>query len=208
MKALVLVDVQRDFMPGGRLPVPEGHVILPVINAVQARYDVIALTQDWHPPDHLSFASRHAGRRPFDTIDLDGIRQVLWPDHCVWDSPGAGFADGFEFARAGAIFRKGMDRRVDSYSGFFDNGRRRKTGLADWLRGLDVDEVHLAGLAADYCVAYTARDAAELGFRTAIMEDGTRALSDTEFATAAQDLRARGVIIAPSTQLLGRQRPT
>lgn len=203
MKALILVDIQHDFLPGGLLPVPGGDAILPVVNRIQPHYDLIALTQDWHPPDHLSFASRHAGRRPFEKIDLDGIDQVLWPDHCEWDTSGAAFADGLNFARASAIFRKGMDPRVDSYSAFFDNARRRQTGLAGWLRGLNVDEVHIAGLAADYCVTYTARDAVELGFKTAVLEDGTRALSPADFAVTAADLRRRGVVIAPSSQLAG-----
>jgi nicotinamidase/pyrazinamidase len=201
MTALIIVDVQRDFLPGGALAVPEGDAIIPVLNRLQARYPVVALTQDWHPPDHLSFASNHPGRRPLEVIDLDGIQQVLWPDHCVWNTPGAALADALDTARAAAIFRKGMDRRVDSYSGFFDNGRRHKTGLAEWLRALGVTEVHVAGLAADYCVAYTAADACELGFRTVIVEDATRPISAEGFARLGDQLRARGVRIEPSTRL-------
>jgi nicotinamidase/pyrazinamidase len=201
MTALIIVDVQRDFLPGGALAVPEGDAIIPVLNRLQARYPVVALTQDWHPPDHLSFASNHPGRRPLEVIDLDGIQQVLWPDHCVWNTPGAALADALDTARAAAIFRKGMDRRVDSYSGFFDNGRRHKTGLAEWLRALGVTEVHVAGLAADYCVAYTAADACELGFRTVIVEDATRPISAEGFARLGDPLRARGVRIEPSTRL-------
>lgn len=202
MKALVIIDVQHDFLPGGRLAVPEGDAVVPVINRIQPHYELIALTQDWHPADHLSFASQHPGRSPLDRIDLDGIEQVLWPDHCVWDTPGAAFPPDLDFARASAVFRKGMDRRVDSYSGIFDNGHRRKTGLADWLRGMGVDEVHVAGLAADYCVTFTARDAVALGFRTVIIEDATRPISPADFATAATDLRKQGVMIAPSNDLL------
>jgi nicotinamidase/pyrazinamidase len=198
MTALIIVDVQRDFLPGGALPVPEGDAVIPVLNRIQARYPLVALTQDWHPPDHLSFASQHPGRKPLERIELDGLEQVLWPDHCVWNSPGAALADALDTGRAAAIFRKGLDRRVDSYSGFFDNGRRRKTGLAEWLRGLGVTEVHVAGLAADYCVAYTARDAAELGFRVAILEDATRPISAAGFAQVAAELRQHGIRIAPS----------
>jgi nicotinamidase/pyrazinamidase len=198
MTALIIVDVQRDFLPGGALPVPEGDAVIPVLNRIQARYPLVALTQDWHPPDHLSFASQHPGRKPLERIELDGLEQVLWPDHCVWNSPGAALADALDTGRAAAIFRKGLDRRVDSYSGFFDNGRRRKTGLAEWLRGLGVTEVHVAGLAADYCVAYTARDAAELGFRVAILEDATRPISAAGFAQVAAELQQRGIRIAPS----------
>lgn len=205
MKALIIVDVQRDFLPGGALPVPEGDRIVPVINRLQPHYELVVLTQDWHPPTHLSFASNHPGRRPFETIELDGLQQVLWPDHCVWGTPGAGFADALDTTRAAAIFRKGMDPRVDSYSGFFDNGRKHKTGLGDWLRGMGVTEVHVVGLAADYCVAYTARDAAELGFKTVIIEDATRPISPPGFARMAEDLRKCGVRIEPSAQLVPAQ---
>jgi nicotinamidase/pyrazinamidase len=196
MTALLIVDVQHDFLPGGALPVPDGHAILPVINRIQARYDLVAVTQDWHPPDHLSFASQHRGLKPLDTVELDGSQQVLWPDHCVWNSPGAALAPELDCARVSAIFRKGMDRRIDSYSAFFDNGRQRKTGLAEWLRAHNVRHVHVAGLAADFCVAYTARDAADLGFQTAILEDATRPISNDGFAEIATDLRARGVTLA------------
>ncbi|MCS7337813.1 MAG: isochorismatase family protein, partial [Verrucomicrobiae bacterium] len=132
-------------------------------------------------------------------------QQVLWPDHCVWNTPGADFSDHLDTSRATAIFRKGMDPRVDSYSGFFDNGRRHKTGLGDWLRGMGVAEVHVVGLAADYCVAYTARDAAELGFRTVIIEDATRAISAADFARIADDLRKRDIRIEPSDKLFVRR---
>jgi len=205
MKTLIIVDVQRDFLPGGALPVPEGDKIVPVVNRLQPHYELIVLTQDWHPPNHLSFASNHPGRRQFDLIELDGLQQVLWPDHCVWNTPGAAFADQLDTARAAVIFRKGMDPHVDSYSGFFDNGRRHKTGLGDWLRGMGVTEVHVAGLAADYCVAYTARDAAELGFKTVIIEDATRPISPAEFARVANELRSRGIGIEPSNRILGKE---
>ncbi len=206
MTALIIVDVQRDFLPGGALPVPAGDTILPLLNRLQRHYPLVALTQDWHPPGHLSFAANHPGRRPLEVVQLDGLAQVLWPVHCVWDSPGAALAEGLDTGRAAAIFRKGMDVRVDSYSGFFDNGRRRKTGLGDWLRGLGVDEVHVAGLAADYCVACTARDAADLGFRVAIIEDATRPISAEDFARIAAELRPHGVRIEPSARLLERVR--
>ncbi len=203
MKALVLVDLQRDFLPGGRLPVEQGDAILPLLNELIPRYPLVVATQDWHPPGHLSFASSHEDKKPLETIELDGLAQTLWPDHCTWGSEGAEFPAALQLKRARAIFRKGMDRRVDSYSGFFDNGRRHRTGLAEWLRAMDVDTVHVAGLAAEICVTYTARDAAELGFETAVLEDGTRALSEEDFAEAAEDLRARGVRVAPSRELVG-----
>ncbi|MCX8107658.1 MAG: bifunctional nicotinamidase/pyrazinamidase [Verrucomicrobiae bacterium] len=204
MKALIIVDVQRDFLPGGALAVPEGDAVIPVLNAIQQRYDLVVLTQDWHPPDHLSFASNHAGSQPFEITTLDGLPQVLWPDHCVWNTPGAEFAKELDTSRAAAIFRKGMDTRVDSYSAFFDNGRRRKTGLGDWLRAMGVTEVHIGGLAADYCVAYTARDAAELGFTTVVVEDATRPISVAGFVRMSEDLRSRGVCVEPSAALLAK----
>ncbi|MFC4726953.1 bifunctional nicotinamidase/pyrazinamidase [Coralloluteibacterium thermophilus] len=193
MHALILVDIQNDFLPGGRLPVAGGDAILPVVADLIPRYPLVVATQDWHPAGHMSFASSHAGRTPFETVELDGLPQTLWPDHCVQGTPGAEFAPGLDLRPVRAIFRKGMDPRVDSYSGFFDNGRRHRTGLAEWLRAMGADTVHVVGLAAEVCVAYTARDAAEQGFRTAIVEDATRALSAEAFAATAAELGERGV---------------
>lgn len=201
MKALILVDIQNDFLPGGRLPVKDGDTIIPVVNDLIPRYPLVAATQDWHPPGHHSFASSHPGARPLETIEIDGNEQTLWPDHCVWDTEGAAFAPALRLDRARAIFRKGMDPKVDSYSGFFDNHRLYKTGLAEWLQAMGVDEVHIAGLAAEICVAYTARDAAELGFKTAIVEDGTFPLSQQAFAKDAAELIAGGIRIAPGAEL-------
>lgn len=201
MKALILVDVQRDFMPGGKLPVEQGDRILPVINAVMAQYPLVAITQDWHPPGHRSFASSHPGHEPFDQIKLDGLDQTLWPDHCLQGSEGADFPDELDLRPAAAIFRKGIDPAVDSYSGFYDNGHRRSTGLADWLRGMEVDEVHVAGLVAEICVAYTARDAIEEGFATTVLEDATKALSQDDYATVKEELSAKGVRFATSTDI-------
>ena len=201
MKALILVDVQRDFMPGGNLPVEHGDRIVPVINTIVPHYPLVAVTQDWHPPGHRSFASAHPGHEPLDKIELNGLRQILWPDHCIQGSTGAEFPDSLDLKPAVALFRKGTDPEVDSYSGFFDNGRRHRTGLAEWLRGMEVDEVHIAGLAAEICVAYTARDAAELGFRTTIIEDATRALSDDDFQAVKDELTEKGVRFIPSTEI-------
>ncbi|MDX1649953.1 MAG: bifunctional nicotinamidase/pyrazinamidase, partial [Myxococcota bacterium] len=168
MKALLLVDIQRDFLPGGALAVPEGDAVVPVANRLAARFPLVVATQDWHPEGHVSFASSHPGHEPFDEIEVDGLDQTLWPDHCVQGSRGAGFADDLDLRPVEAIVRKGMDPRIDSYSGFFDNGHRKETGLAGLLRGRGVDEVFLVGLAADVCVAFTARDACELGFGTPV----------------------------------------
>ena len=202
MRALILVDIQRDFLPGGSLPVTGGDAIIPVLNALIPRYPLVAVTQDWHPPGHLSFASSHPGHKPLETIEVDGLEQTLWPDHCVWGTAGALFPEALQLDTAVAIFRKGMDPRVDSYSGFFDNGRRHHTGLAAWLRAMEVEAVDIAGLAAEICVAYTARDAAELGFKTAVVEDGTRALSAEAFAKTRADLADRGIRVEPGTRLL------
>lgn len=193
MKALILVDVQRDFMPGGGLPVEDGDQIVPVINGILSQYPLIAATQDWHPPGHRSFASSHPGHEPMDTIDLNGLEQVLWPDHCVQGTDGAAFHKELDMNPVAAIFRKGTDPEVDSYSGFFDNGHRHKTGLAEWLHSMEVDEVHVAGLAAEVCVAYSARDAAELGFKVAVIEDAVMALSDEAMQSTKEDLTQLGV---------------
>ncbi len=201
MKALILVDIQNDFLPGGNLPVSGGDAIIPVVNALIERFPLTALTQDWHPAGHLSFASAHAGKEPFEKIELDGLEQILWPDHCIQGSVGAAFPESVDTNAAVAIFRKGMDPRVDSYSAFFDNGRRRRTGLAEWLKGMDVDSVCVAGLAAEVCVAYTARNAAELGFATTVVEDGTRALSDDDFTRVREELSDLGVQFRKSTAL-------
>ena len=200
MKALVLVDVQRDFMPGGGLPVENGDRIVPVINRILGQYPLVAATQDWHPPGHQSFASSHPGHDPMNTIELNGLEQILWPDHCVQGTDGAGFHEGLNMNPVAAIFRKGTDPAVDSYSGFHDNGHRHRTGLAEWLRGMGIDEVHLAGLAAEVCVGYTARDAAELGFKVAVIEDAVMALSEEAYAATKVELGQLGVrfISAPS----------
>ena len=174
MKALIIVDVQNDFLPGGTLAVPKGDEIIPVINAIQAEYGLVVATQDWHPVDHGSFASNHPGTKPLETIDLNGIPQVLWPNHCVQGTFGAMLSDQLEQKHIAAIFRKGMDSMVDSYSGFYDNARLHAIGLADYLRGKGVTEVSVCGLAADYCVFYTAWDALDLGFAAEILTFATR----------------------------------
>lgn len=193
MKALIIVDVQKDFLPGGNLAVPNGDEVIAAINKIVEGYPLVAVTQDWHPLGHLSFASSHAGKQPLDTIELNGLQQVLWPDHCVWNTEGSEFAEGLNLGPAVAIFRKGVDPEIDSYSGFFDNGRKRKTGLGDWLKAMDVDTVHVAGLAAEYCVAFTAIDAAALGFDTSVLTEATRSLSESDFEAMKRTLLVKGV---------------
>lgn len=203
MRALVLVDIQNDFLPGGALAVGDGDKVVPVANALSPRFDLVVATQDWHPADHRSFASNHDGRDVGEVIDLNGLPQVLWPNHCVQNTWGAEFAPELDTSRIARVFRKGVDPEIDSYSGFFDNGHRRSTGLGDWLREQGVEEVWVLGLATDYCVKFTALDARHLGFRTVVVEDGCRGVNlapdDSEKALAA--LREDGVEVVRSDRL-------
>jgi nicotinamidase/pyrazinamidase len=176
MKALILIDIQNDFLPGGSLAVAGGDQVIPVANRLQPLFDVVVATQDWHPPDHLSFASQHDGRRVGETFELNGIPQILWPDHCVQGTAGAELVPTLATERIAAVFQKGIERDIDSYSGFFDNGHRRATGLGDYLEQHGVDEVFLVGLATDVCVKFTALDALKLGFTTHVVVDGVRAV--------------------------------
>ncbi|GIW96212.1 MAG: hypothetical protein KatS3mg110_4253 [Pirellulaceae bacterium] len=174
LEALILVDLQNDFLPGGALPVPEGDQVVPLANRLQPHFPIVVASMDWHPANHKSFASQHPGRRVGETIQLAGMPQVLWPDHCVQDSSGAAFAPDLYTGSLDHIVHKGVDPDIDSYSAFFDNGRRRDTGLADYLRSRSVDGVYIMGLATDYCVKATALDAAALGFTTFVIEDACR----------------------------------
>ena len=168
MNALVIVDMQNDFCPGGSLAVREGDRVVPLINALQGSFECVVATQDWHPKNHCSFASSH-GKKPYDVIDWAGQRQTLWPDHCVQDSWGAELVAGLIRDRFSGIFRKGTDPDIDSYSGFFDNGHKKDTGLGRYLIKKGIKDVYLAGLATDYCVQYSALDAAGLGFNTHVI---------------------------------------
>ena len=196
-KALIVVDVQNDFLPGGALAVPGGDAVIPVINDLIANgdYDFVVATQDWHPADHGSFATNHEGRAPGDRIEWNGFDQVLWPVHCVQGSTGAEFAPGLEVDAFDAVFRKGTDPEVDSYSGFFDNGHRRATGLGDWLREWKLTEVTVVGLATDYCVKFTALDAVNEGYETIVRADGCRGVnvSEGDADSALESLRECGV---------------
>lgn len=205
MRVLIAVDVQRDFLPGGPLGVPAGDAVVPVLRDVARRVDAVIATRDWHPPDHVSFAANHAGRSPGDVIDADGLQQILWPVHCVQETPGAGFADGLELPAEAIVVDKGIDPRVDSYSGFFDNGRRHGTGLAERLAAMHPSEVLIGGLATDYCVLATVLDACELGHRVTVLTDACRAVDirpgdgDAALARMEQAGASRG----PSADLHG-----
>lgn len=197
MKALVLVDIQNDFLPTGALPVAKGHEVVPVANRLMGQHPLVVATQDWHPADHGSFASQHPGRKPGDMVDLNGLPQVLWPDHCVQNTPGAEFAPGLDRSWIAAVFHKGVDRGIDSYSGFYDNGHRRSTGMGEWLKARGVDEVHIAGLATDYCVKFSALDAIKAGFRTHVLLEGCRGveLQQGDIVAAVREMQAAGVIV-------------
>ena len=202
MKALILVDIQYDFTTGGNLEVKDGESIIPLVNRLQEQFELVVATQDWHPSNHLSFASNHQGRKPFETITLNGLEQRLWHDHCVQGTHGAEFHDALDMKRVAAIFRKGMDPSVDSYSGFYDNGRLHNTGLAGYLRDRGVTDVFVVGLAGDYCVYFTARDALLEGFACTVIADATRSISEDGFRQATSDLQSHGGVIIESRALL------
>ncbi len=205
MRALILVDIQYDFLPGGALAVPEGDAVIPVVSALIPRFDLVVATQDWHPPDHGSFAANHAGRSPGEVIELGGVAQVLWPTHCVQGTRGAELVDALDRGAIARVFPTGTDPEVDSYSGFFDNGRRRSTGLGEYLRARGVDEVVVVGLATDYCVKFTALDALSLGLRTTLVVDACRGveLSEGDVARALAEVKAAGGVVATSAELPG-----
>ncbi|MFC6999736.1 bifunctional nicotinamidase/pyrazinamidase [Rufibacter roseus] len=202
MKALIIIDIQHDFLPGGALAVPEGDAIIPVVNQLQPLFDLVVATQDWHPENHKSFASQHPGKNVFELTQLKGLDQVLWPDHCLQESRGADFPAELHSKQIEAIFRKGTDPEIDSYSGFYDNGHLKSTALADYLKGKGVKEVYLVGLAADYCVYFSAKDALQEGFSTYFIEDATRAIDQSGFEKAKADILQKGGKIIQSQQLL------
>lgn len=208
-QALILVDIQNDFMPTGSLPVAHGDEVVPVANRVQRWFELVVATQDWHPPDHGSFASNHDGRKPGEMSQLGGLPQVLWPDHCVQGSPGAEFHRDLDRTRVARVFQKGVDADIDSYSGFFDNGHRRSTGLGEYLRDQGVTDVYILGLATDYCVKYSALDALTFGFTTHVIEDGCRGveLKTGDVQAAFDEMRAAGVKVTNSAAVAATAAP-
>ncbi len=194
MKALILVDLQNDFLPMGALPVPDGDQVIPLANQIQQRFDLVVATLDWHPSDHTSFAASHPGKMPGEVIDLDGLQQILWPVHCVQDTIGSAFAPKLDISRVRKIFRKGTDPGIDSYSGFFDNGHCKSTGLDLYLKQVGVTETYILGLATDYCVKFTALDAQELGFATYVLADACRGveLQTGDVAAALRAMKTAG----------------
>jgi nicotinamidase/pyrazinamidase len=195
--ALILVDLQNDFLPGGALEVPGGDEVIPVANRLMDDFEIIVATQDWHPADHGSFAANHLGKQLFEQIDLNGLTQTLWPIHCVQDTPGADFAPGLDTDLVTRVFKKGTNADIDSYSGFYDNGHRQSTGLAEWLRAQGVKHVTVCGLATDYCVKFTAFDALAEGFDVTLHLPACRGvdLAPGDVDAALEEMRSKGVTI-------------
>lgn len=197
MSALIVIDVQNDFCPGGALAVPEGDQIVPGINALMAEAEAVVLTQDWHPADHASFASQHEGHDPYSLIEMPYGPQVLWPDHCVIGSEGSAFHAGLNADRAEMVIRKGFRRAIDSYSAFFENDHTTPTGLEGYLRTRGITKLTMVGLATDFCVAYSAIDAANLGFDVTVKLDLCRAIDlNGSLETAKADMLKAGVTLA------------
>ena len=194
-KALLLVDIQNDFIPGGALEVKKGDEVIEVANRAMDNFNHIIATQDWHPSDHKSFASQHKGKNPGEFIELKGMPQILWPDHCVNETKGAEFAHGLNVSAIKKVIKKGLDKEVDSYSGFFDNAQGHATGLEDYLRSQGIDTLYIMGLATDYCVKYTALDARRLGFNTYLIIEGVRGveLNPGDCDAAIEEMKAAGV---------------
>ncbi len=195
-EALIVIDVQNDFCPGGALAVAGGDEVVPVINGLIERFDHVVLTQDWHPAGHSSFASSHPGKAPFETIEMPYGTQTLWPDHCVQGTKGAAFHDGLSWNRAELVIRKGFRKSIDSYSAFFENDHETPTGLSGYLRERGITRVTLAGLATDFCVAYSAIDARRQGFEATVILEGCRAIDlGGSLAAMTEKMREAGVAL-------------
>ncbi|MBN1905038.1 MAG: bifunctional nicotinamidase/pyrazinamidase [Deltaproteobacteria bacterium] len=196
-KALILVDIQNDFIPGGALAVAGGDEIIEVANRAMKHFNHIIAKQDWHPADHKSFASQHKGKKPGEFIELNGIQQILWPDHCIMETRGAEFAPGLDTGSITKVIRKGMNREVDSYSGFFDNAQNHPTGLEDYLRSQEITDLYIMGLATDYCVKFTALDARRLGFNTNLIIEGVRGVevNPGDCDKAVEEMKKAGVMV-------------
>ena len=199
MQALLVVDIQNDFCPGGALAVPEGDAIIPTVNALMDDFDAVVCTQDWHPPEHQSFASQHAGHDPYDIVEMPYGEQVLWPDHCIQGTEGATFHPDLNTDRADLIIRKGFRPEIDSYSAFYENDGSTATGLTGYLRERGVDTLVVVGLAADFCVKWSATDGIDEGFEVYVVEDATRGIDqDGSLAAAWEEMTGAGVQIVSS----------
>ena len=202
--ALILVDLQYDFLPTGFLPVPEGNEVIPLAVKLMPHFKTVVATQDWHPGNHGSFAANHPWRKPGQVIDLHGLQQVLWPIHCVQNTFGADLVDELDKTKITKVFRKGTDPEIDSYSGFYDNGHRKSTGMAEWLKEQGIDTVYVLGLATDYCVKFTALDALQEGFKTFLVTDASRGvnLEAGDVDKAIADVAAAGAELVMTNDVI------
>jgi len=203
MKALLVVDIQNDFCPGGALAVPNGDSIIPVVNNLIEHYDVIVQTQDWHPHGHSSFASSHDGKDPFDTIEMDYGTQVLWPDHCVQGSKGAEFHKDLNTQKSQVIIRKGFRKAIDSYSTFFENDQKTTTGLSGYLKQRGITDLYTVGLATDFCVKWSILDGIDEGFTMHIVEDAVKGIDlNGSLDEAWDEMKKKGVKVTQSKDIL------
>ena len=193
MKALLLVDIQNDFIPGGSLEVPQGDQVVDIANRLQEKFDLVIATQDWHPENHISFAKNHQGKKEFEEIDLNGIKQTLWPNHCVQNTKGAEFHPNLRTEKIEAIFRKGTNPQIDSYSAFFDNAHLKNTGLSGYLKEKGVTKLYFMGLAGDICVYFSIKDALDFNFECVLIENGSKPLNPETFAKQKEELLSKGV---------------
>ncbi len=202
-RALIVTDIQNDFCPGGALPVRDGDLIVPLVNGIMERFDRVVGTQDWHPQNHVSFASNHRGKKPYESVSAGGAVQMLWPDHCVQGTAGADFHPGLETRRFHLIVRKGTDPAIDSYSTFMENDKKTATGLEGYLKSLGVTDVYLCGLATDFCVFYSAMDSASFGFTTWCIADACRGIDVPQGSVdaALEEMKSRGIGIITSDRL-------
>ncbi len=203
-RALILVDIQNDFLPGGALEVSDGDAVIPVANKLIPHFDLVVASRDWHPATHGSFAANHPWRKPGQVIDLNGLDQILWPIHCVQESYGAEFGKDLHDDKIDKVFFKGTDPGIDSYSAFFDNAHRRATGMGDYLKEEGIEEIYLVGLATDYCVKYTALDALKLGFKTYVVTDGVRGIEQEagDVERALQLMQEKGARLVNSEEVV------
>ena len=193
MKTLVLVDIQNDFLKGGSLAVPEGEKIIKPINEIIKEYDLVIATKDWHPKNHISFASNHPDKKIGDIINVNGVDQVLWPDHCIQNSYGSDFPEQLDISKLAKVVYKGSDANIDSYSGFFDNGHFRSTGLSDYLKSKDVYKIDYVGLATDYCLKYTAIDSVSEGFKTRVLINCIKGIEEKGCELALNEMKSKGI---------------
>jgi nicotinamidase/pyrazinamidase len=203
-RVLIVVDVQNDFCPGGALQIKDGDSIIPLINRIMDRFDLVVATQDWHPQNQVSFASNNPGKNIYDQINISGIAQTLWPDHCIQGTKGAEFHDDLDLSKFCLILRKGMNPLVDSYSAFIENDRNTETGLAGYLKALKVREIFICGLATDYCVYYSAMDSLRYGFRCNVIIDATRGvdLPEGSIGAVVSEMKDKGISVISSDDLL------